>query len=115
MTTKLFSVRVKLEELAQQYSADLGLSIFEHDETEDCQGSRFREKGEAACATDDLVRRSALERQKRRQLAEIQRALSKLDDGSYGICDSCGKKIANGRLEALPYACNCLSCQANCK
>lgn len=43
-------------------------------------------------------------------LARTDRALAKLDDGSYGICDSCGDPIAPGRLRALPDGVLCLSC-----
>jgi DnaK suppressor protein len=43
---------------------------------------------------------------------EIERALEKLDDGTYGICDACGEQIAPERLEALPWATMCISCKA---
>src|SRR5579863_280584 len=39
---------------------------------------------------------------------EIDRALSKLADGDYGVCDSCGEPIAEERLEALPWATMCI-------
>jgi DnaK suppressor protein len=43
---------------------------------------------------------------------EIDRALAKLDDGNYGICDACGEAIAQERLEALPWATLCVRCKA---
>jgi len=43
---------------------------------------------------------------------EIDRALAKLEDGSYGICDACGGPIAEERLEALPWATLCVACKA---
>jgi DnaK suppressor protein len=39
---------------------------------------------------------------------DVERALAKLDEGSYGRCDACGKPIAEGRLEALPWATLCV-------
>src|ERR1700712_1158768 len=39
---------------------------------------------------------------------DVVRALEKLDDGTYGICDVCGQPIAEGRLEALPWAVLCV-------
>lgn len=45
-----------------------------------------------------------------RVLARTERAVAKLDDGSYGMCDVCGKPIPSGRLRALPDAVLCLSC-----
>ncbi|MDA8436312.1 MAG: TraR/DksA C4-type zinc finger protein [Actinomycetales bacterium] len=46
------------------------------------------------------------------QLAEVERALAKLDEGSYGTCDSCGGEIPPGRLEVHPWAVRCVTCAA---
>jgi len=43
-------------------------------------------------------------------LAQIDRALEKLDDGTYGTCDVCGKPILEERLEARPATSRCLEC-----
>lgn len=48
----------------------------------------------------------------RDKLNAIQEALERIDDGSYGICDSCEAEIAEGRLEALPFTRLCVSCQS---
>jgi DnaK suppressor protein len=45
-------------------------------------------------------------------LERVNRALTKLDDGTYGICEDCGGRIDRARLEALPQAVYCLECQA---
>src|SRR3954465_5471063 len=39
---------------------------------------------------------------------DVLRAFEKLDEGSYGSCDVCGKQIPEGRLEALPWAVLCV-------
>ena len=44
-------------------------------------------------------------------LGQIDEALAKLDAGTYGTCDRCGQQIAPARLEALPYATLCVTCQ----
>jgi DnaK suppressor protein len=44
---------------------------------------------------------------------EIDRAIAKLDGGTYGICDGCGSEIAPERLEALPWATLCVACKAS--
>lgn len=49
----------------------------------------------------------------RLQLAETERALAKLDEGSYGRCDGCGKGIGAERLEVLPWAGECVECRAS--
>jgi len=43
---------------------------------------------------------------------EIDRALAKLADGDYGVCDVCGEVISDERLEALPWATLCVRCKA---
>ena len=43
-------------------------------------------------------------------LAEIEAALAKLEDGRYGLCEDCGNEIAVPRLEAMPSARFCISC-----
>jgi DnaK suppressor protein len=44
-------------------------------------------------------------------LAQIDNALAKLDAGTYGKCDRCDQPISPARLEALPYATLCVTCQ----
>ncbi len=40
----------------------------------------------------------------------VDRALEKLEDGSYGFCDACGKPIPPGRLEVAPESVRCMQC-----
>jgi DnaK suppressor protein len=46
-----------------------------------------------------------------RELHQIERALQRLKQGTYGICEGCGCKIPVGRLNALPYTTLCIACQ----
>lgn len=46
-----------------------------------------------------------------RTLYEIDEALKRIEEGTYGDCLSCGKKISTQRLKALPYASFCIDCQ----
>jgi DnaK suppressor protein len=48
-------------------------------------------------------------------LIRIERALSKLDDGTYGTCDSCGQPIAEKRLRAMPDSVMCIACAASAR
>ena len=43
-------------------------------------------------------------------LAEVDNALSKIEAGTYGVCEECGKEIAPARLEAKPEARLCIDC-----
>jgi RNA polymerase-binding protein DksA len=44
-------------------------------------------------------------------LNQVLIALEKVDRGTYGICDACGRPIKKARLNALPFATLCLGCQ----
>lgn len=48
---------------------------------------------------------------RRQQLRRIEGALRRMDDGSFGTCQSCEGEIARRRLEALPWSQYCLECQ----
>jgi DnaK suppressor protein len=45
-------------------------------------------------------------------LLRTERAIAKLDDGTYGICDACGEPIAPARLRAMPDSVLCIGCAA---
>ncbi len=47
----------------------------------------------------------------REMLAQIERALTHIDEGSYGVCESCGEPIGKMRMMAFPRATLCLSCK----
>ena len=46
------------------------------------------------------------------ELADVEHALRRLDDGTYGTCEACGRPIGSERLEAMPAARLCLDDQA---
>lgn len=52
----------------------------------------------------------ALVAQAREHLAEVDRAVARLDDATYGTCERCGEAIPPGRLEARPTARRCVGC-----
>ena len=77
------------------------------------EGSPFGKREEEATETQELEKRLALEKRTRDQLAEVEHALHKFEEGTYGLCDICGQPIDPARLEALPQANLCLSCKAH--
>jgi len=46
----------------------------------------------------------------RREVAQVRAAIARLDQGRYGICTSCGTRIDDRRLAALPTALTCIAC-----
>lgn len=48
----------------------------------------------------------------REKLELIDEALERLEEGTYGICEECDSKIAEGRLKVMPFARYCIACQS---
>jgi RNA polymerase-binding protein DksA len=64
--------------------------------------------GDIATATFDREMATSLEENSNHVLAEIEAALARIDDGTYGLCERCGTPIRPERLEALPWATLCI-------
>ena len=61
--------------------------------------------------TETMVRRlDRLDERAKREIEAIDRALTRIETGSYGRCEGCGKDIPLARLQALPAATTCLAC-----
>ena len=65
----------------------------------------FADSGQVAAEQGE---NQALAAPLRQELAEVESALAKLDDGTYGLCETCGQPIAEARLEVMPAARYCI-------
>ena len=81
------------------------------DETEEIVGSSDNHLAETASATLDREIDYTLEGNAEQVLASIDAALARIEDGTYGICETCGQPISEERLEAIPYATQCIDCK----
>ncbi len=68
--------------------------------------------GDAATETVERSLAMATTKNLREMLDLVNAALEKIKEGTYGVCDVCGKDIPKKRLDALPYATMCLDCRA---
>jgi RNA polymerase-binding protein DksA len=66
---------------------------------------------DSAHATAERARLIALVKGLRSNLREVERALAKMDRGTYGTCERCGQPIHPDRLEAIPWARLCIDCK----
>ena len=66
------------------------------------------EPADSGTATFERERDLSLENNIRDLLEKIERALARLENGSFGVCERCGKPIEKARLRALPYANLCI-------
>ena len=75
------------------------------------EGSPFGKREEEATESLELEKRLAMEKRIKDQLTANDDATRKIDAGTYGICESCGKPIEPARLEILPTARRCMNCK----
>jgi len=80
------------------------------EEVEEISAGSDNHLAETATATLDRELDYSLEGNSEHVLTDIDGALRRIDDGTYGICASCGKQIAEERLEARPWASLCIDC-----
>jgi len=66
------------------------------------------ESADAGTATFEREKDLSIEQNVRDLLQKIERALQKIDAGTYGICERCGKPIEKARIKALPYVDLCI-------
>ena len=67
---------------------------------------------DAGSQTFEVQKDFALERNARTLLDGVETALAKLEKGTYGLCERCGKPIPEERLEAIPQATLCVPCKS---
>lgn len=70
------------------------------------------ESGEGDTMNVERERDLAMSAQARAAVDEIDRALHKIDIGTYGVCEKCENPIPKARLKALPYAALCVACKS---
>jgi len=83
-------------------------------ELKDLRSSKTVDTGDAADQAFDSGSEevsSQLAQLESRELSHIERALAKLKQGTYGLCEGCQKKIPVARLNALPFSITCVECQ----
>jgi len=112
MTVGFDILRSRLESMKKHLSEELEqLKSTVRPADERREGSPFGKREEEATESFELEKRLTLEKRIREQLAEVEHALQKFEDGTYGSCDNCGQPIDPARLEALPQASLCLNCK----
>ena len=101
--TDVQKYKKRLEELKTQISHALTNCTAEVKRPDEATGYS---QHQADQGTDDFDRRISLEvtSQEFQVLRLIERALEKITEGSYGVCDISGEEIPKARLEAMPYA-----------
>ena len=109
---ELAEVRQELEAEAAGLRVDISTAEAEIAERlGDAVGDAGDDSADAGAKTFQREHELALTQQARELLAQTERALSRISDGSYGVCESCGQAIGKARLQAFPRATLCVACK----
>jgi DnaK suppressor protein len=98
------AARAALEDEAEQLKSQLE-ALDTTDDTNLVFDDNFADSGQVAAEQGEA---KELANRLRDQLADVQRALDKLDNGTYGKCEVCGNRIGDARLEAMPATRYCI-------
>jgi DnaK suppressor protein len=107
--TRLLTERTRIEELrmaAGRLTADA------QEATERELSSAEQHPSELASETIGLELDQSVQKHAELELAELEEAVKRVDSGSYGNCEACGKPIGEARLEAIPTARYCIEDQS---
>ena len=110
---ELADLRVRLEEERAQLDTQLStiveesFAIAQSEQVGDV-GGLDDESTDAGTATSEREKDLSIENNVRDLLQKIDRALKRMDDGTYGVCEICGKNIEKARVKALPYVDLCI-------
>jgi DnaK suppressor protein len=82
--------------------------------SEEVEHPRVSHGAQTAAATEvsESQRGEQLREREQQHLSQIQLALGRIEAGTFGLCQTCGKPIAPERLEVLPWALDCVDCHS---
>jgi len=104
-------IRKRLEDERAQLRADIDALDIENQGQQDDYGIG-NHLADDATEVFTRERNLAVRNNARDLMVQVEAALQRLDEGTYGTCARCGREIAVERLEALPYATLCITCQS---
>jgi DnaK suppressor protein len=96
------------QEIGAMSNGALRADVFQEDEADSVDQHPADDASELFEREKNLTVRQTLEV----SLREVNEALRKFEDGTYGTCADCGKPISERRLRALPEATHCIECQS---
>jgi DnaK suppressor protein len=104
---RLLEERARLQREVADLEADLSASLEDSSE----ESPYDQHMAETAGVTLDREIDLSLEENLYASIAQLDRALDKLERGTYGCCDKCGSAISAGRLQVAPFATLCIECK----
>jgi DnaK suppressor protein len=110
--TELAEVRKELEDEVAELTAEISKAESNIAERMgDAVGDAGDDPADAGAKTFEREHELALTHNARELLAQNERALARIEAGTYGVCESCGEPIGKARLQAFPRATLCVACK----
>ncbi len=110
MTIDIQKVRARLEAKRTELQHESAVLTFEEASSSQA-GQGVEDTGEAAQAFQEVQLDESILQNQRHLLADVEEALRRLQDGTYGRCLTCGLPIPDRRLEAIPWAVRDVECE----
>jgi DnaK suppressor protein len=110
------TLRQRLEERRAEIESDMSYMAAEmrsigvdQDEENGSLGNHIADDGSNVAEAERIV---TVSEDMQQILAQVTGALERMNEGTYGTCQRCGKPIGEERLEAFPYVAYCIECQS---
>ena len=101
--------RKRLQEMLD--GLDRSIAVLKGESPDDGPSDTF-DPADAGANLSETDRTEAVLHSAQQQRGNVLAALSRMSEGTYGLCVDCGKPVPDGRLEARPDASRCVACQA---
>ena len=108
---ELGEVRAELADEAAGLRAEIGQAESQIQRLSDTVAEAGDDEADASSKLYEREHELALTRNTRELLGQTEHALARIDAGTYGVCESCGKPIGKARLLAFPRATLCVECK----
>ncbi|MEU0516279.1 TraR/DksA C4-type zinc finger protein [Streptosporangium sp. NPDC006007] len=108
--TELADVRERLAEEIDELNQEIAKAESEIASSDVTDGAGD-DQADAGARTYEREREIALTLNSRDLVAQNERAIARIDAGTYGVCESCHKPIGKERLQAFPRATLCVACK----
>lgn len=107
LRSQLIAEQGRLTELIEEHEQEL-----EEARRTETAADRSPDPGnaEAGSMKFEYEKELSIERNSIDLLHKVEKAIKRIDDGVYGVCEACGAEIPIARLEVLPYATMCVTC-----
>jgi RNA polymerase-binding transcription factor DksA len=106
---RLEARKAEIEESVSNLAAEMRSIGIEQDDENGSLGNHIAEDGSSVAEAERIV---TVSEDFQDILAQVNSALERMNAGTYGTCQSCGRPISEERLEAFPYVGYCIECQS---